>query len=373
MSRISAGQLFQNPNMTDYDTEMWSKDKTSYLYKADIYVYFNILGVIYVLLHSLYLRRMLVQTTAELDKIEISPSDFGLIVRNIPPSVTKDSLKVQIEKQFNDEVKVVYVNLCYDISQMLELDKKVKDLSKQLGFYKLHLKREMKKRRITKKQIKEQPSLIAPPDFKTGLFSSEQLNLRKIDEELKATYKQMEEYGQNLHPGKNEQLFTGVAIAVVEKQSMQTLAIRKGRLQNACCGIGSSGANFTYERAPEPSDVYWENLKISATSRLLRVCGTYFATLIVIGACFGIIWAINDQQKKLAMDNKAAGGTVKFLSFLCSLVIIVTNISLRSVVRFFSILERHETYTAYNLSVAFKLAVVRFVNTAIVPTVVTSL
>jgi hypothetical protein len=32
--------------------------------------------------------------------------------------------------------------------------------------------------------------------------------------------------------------------------------------------------------------------------------------------------------------------------------------------------ERHETYTAYNLSVAFKLALVRFVNTAIVPVAV---
>ena len=43
---------------------------------------------------------------------------------------------------------------------------------------------------------------------------------------------------------------------------------------------------------------------------------------------------------------------------------------LRTVVRYLSIKERHETYTAYNLSVAFKLAIVRFVNTAIVPVVV---
>ena len=61
---------------------------------------------------------------------------------------------------------------------------------------------------------------------------------------------------------------------------------------------------------------------------------------------------------------------MKLLSFVCSFVIVVTNISLRSIVRILSIKERHETYTAYNLSVAFKLAVVRFVNTAIVPTAV---
>jgi hypothetical protein len=43
---------------------------------------------------------------------------------------------------------------------------------------------------------------------------------------------------------------------------------------------------------------------------------------------------------------------------------------LKTVVRFLSAKEMHETYTAYNLSVAFKLAIVRFVNTAIVPVVV---
>jgi hypothetical protein len=43
---------------------------------------------------------------------------------------------------------------------------------------------------------------------------------------------------------------------------------------------------------------------------------------------------------------------------------------LRTVVRYLSVKEKHETYTAYNLSIAFKLALVRFVNTAIVPVVV---
>jgi hypothetical protein len=40
------------------------------------------------------------------------------------------------------------------------------------------------------------------------------------------------------------------------------------------------------------------------------------------------------------------------------------------IVRNLSIKENHETYTAYNLSVAFKLGFVRFINTAIVPTVI---
>jgi len=58
------------------------------------------------------------------------------------------------------------------------------------------------------------------------------------------------------------------------------------------------------------------------------------------------------------------------LSFICSFVIVGVNQSLRTVVRTLSIKEKHETYTAYNLSVAFKLTFVRFINTAIVPCIV---
>jgi len=58
------------------------------------------------------------------------------------------------------------------------------------------------------------------------------------------------------------------------------------------------------------------------------------------------------------------------LSFVCSFVIVITNKLLVNIVRTLSIKEKHETYTEYNLSVAFKLTFCRFINTAIVPVIV---
>jgi hypothetical protein len=129
---------------------------------------------------------------------------------------------------------------------------------------------------------------------------------------------------------------------------------------------------FNFERAPEPSDVYWENLSTTAFWRLVRVGLTYLVTAIIIGICFGILWGINIGKTEVEKRKDIPAGTVKFLSFLCSFVIIATNQSLRLFVRKLSIKENHETYTAYNLSVAFKLGIVRFINTAIVPTVINS-
>jgi ABC-type nitrate/sulfonate/bicarbonate transport system permease component len=50
---------------------------------------------------------------------------------------------------------------------------------------------------------------------------------------------------------------------------------------------------FNFERAPEPSDVYWENLSTTAFWRLIRITLTYLVTAIIIGICFGILYGIN--------------------------------------------------------------------------------
>lgn len=64
--------VFINPYNLTY-TSMYSTDTTSNLFRADIMVYLNIIGAIYVLIHSIFLRRMLVSMSGELDKAEVSP------------------------------------------------------------------------------------------------------------------------------------------------------------------------------------------------------------------------------------------------------------------------------------------------------------
>lgn len=293
------------------------------------------------------------------------------MVRNIPKETTSESLKVQVEKQFNDEVKVAYVNLCYDITEMLALGSKIEEFSKDLAYYKLYLKKEMKTRHLSKKMFLDNTSLVPSPDVKRGLCKSETLDIKTLNTSLTDSFEEMSKYGKNLEPGKNDELFSGIAIVVVETQRMQELILRRGAIQNACCGAGS-GANtgFRYERAPEPSDIYWENLAITNFQRNVRVTLTFIATFILVGACFGILYGISIANDKLQKQDDPNSGKVKFLSFLCSFVVIAINIMLLSVVRILSVKERHETHTGYNLSVAFKLALVRFINTAIVPTVV---
>lgn len=55
------------------------------------------------------------------------------------------------------------------------------------------------------------------------------------------------------------------------------------------------------------------------------------------------------------------------MSILMSMFVVIINGVLSKVIRMFSVYERHRTYTAYNLSVASKLTLALFINTAVIP------
>jgi len=183
---------------------------------ADGLMYLNMLGIGYLLIHTIFMRKNLVKMAAELDHKEVTPSDFALLVRNIPKDMTKEKLKELLEDRFSrGAVKVSYINLCYDITDMVKLNTNITDLIKQKGAYKLHLKKEMKAQGLTKKQIVSNPSAIEPPTYKLGVMKKKTLNLREIESEIKSTQDKIQEYSKKLEPGSEAGLFIGVAVVVV--------------------------------------------------------------------------------------------------------------------------------------------------------------
>lgn len=130
-------------------------------------------------------------------------------------------------------------------------------------------------------------------------------------------------------------------------------------------------------RAPEPTDVYWENLGVTPCTRFGYLILTYLATLLALAVVFAISYGVNRYKTDVENDynrDKLAGNSqlsdlilVRGLSFLTSLIVVISNNILVILIRRFSISERHETYTKYNLSVAFKLTVATFLNSALIP------
>lgn len=53
---------------------------------------------------------------------------------------------------------------------------------------------------------------------------------------------------------------------------------------------------WKFERAPEPTDIYWENLHVSNFSRYCRAVVSYFISFILIVLIFGGIQALKEAQ-----------------------------------------------------------------------------
>jgi hypothetical protein len=59
---------------------------------------------------------------------------------------------------------------------------------------------------------------------------------------------------------------------------------------------------------------------------------TYLASLILIGICFIIIYGINRGRESVG-SHKDIPSIVRVLSIICSIVVTIINIALRTVVR----------------------------------------
>ncbi len=86
-------------------------------------------------------------------------------------------------------MKVAYINYAYNIQDMYECNTKLMILAQQKGMYKLHIKNFMKENKLTKSQMKANPSVTVPPlRIKTGLCGEGKiLSLREIENEIKKT------------------------------------------------------------------------------------------------------------------------------------------------------------------------------------------
>ena len=84
-------------------------------------IYLNCAAIIYLLIHSIFLRRSLVKLNLDLDKGQITASDFAILGRNLPKNITQEVFKQRFESRFKGKgVKIEYVNYTYKIDKFIE-------------------------------------------------------------------------------------------------------------------------------------------------------------------------------------------------------------------------------------------------------------
>lgn len=136
------------------------------------------------------------------------------------------------------------------------------------------------------------------------------------------------------------------------------------------------GERIIVERAAEPGDVYWENLSVTPFQRLKNILLTYTITTILLAFVFGFYYSLHVLKKFLEdeAENKQSENNSNYLSWLVrlvsifnSIIVVLVNLLLHWLIRLLSSYEKHMTYTKFRLSVATKLMIATFVNSAILP------
>ena len=128
--------------------------------------------------------------------------------------------------------------------------------------------------------------------------------------------------------------------------------------------------NVKFEFAPEPEDVFFENLEIRPFNRILRTTLVYILSIFICGVSFVIVVLLNMLQTYVDDKNNSSH---LILLYILSLVItgVTTGIDflLEIILDSLTKIEKQPSWTDYYLSYSVKLTLFSFLNSAVLPLV----
>lgn len=301
----------------------------------------------------------------------ITPSDYTAMLTNLPRVYNVQDLKEFLEVNGRPDgvrCEVVKINMTYRCSQLVAAQRRLEKLKEKLA-------------KAEKLQI--QP--LQPPV--PCLY-----RVRDSVEDYKSQILQVEEQIVALETDRSEG--TGVAFVTfiqdegeiyIEAKSVIKYLDRpevSGTweiIRHVCCPSRSEitknvfcGQKIATKRAPEPSDINWENIGVPKKTIYLRRACTWLATLVVLGTSLLAIFFSSNVKSLLRKVYGPASVSIEdtiaynVLSFLPSILVVIINLVLVFIIKVTSRMEKHSTQTSYNTSVALKQTIAMFLNTAVV-------
>lgn len=314
----------------------------------------------------------------DIDKDMSTPSDYTVYVSNLGKDFTEDEVKDFFcvnGSADGQPADVVKVTITYDISEFVELSRELQELKNSIKYI---------------ENYKQDHGGIEPPPAKICCFKKQSKSLEELRKRTEEVYLKLKRIEDELKPGVGRDLLNGQAFVTFKTQQQARLVRYKwdGEWQNrfwnlffGCCNRKKlplfKGKKIRVKRAPEPNDIFWENLSFSLKKRLSKIAVTVIFTLLCLGASFGLIYGTSYYQDKVynsyESDDDPSNSdivTIRALSIISSVGIVFINMVLGQLIRKTSAYEKHHTLTTYHSSVAIKLTIAQCLNTALIALIV---
>ncbi|CAD7956405.1 unnamed protein product [Amoebophrya sp. A120] len=298
----------------------------------------------------------------ECDLASVYPNDYGLFIRNLPRDECEESkIKEYFEQNAlpgdrNNRCEVVKVIIAWDITMFKQYSDKQAQLGKQ--YFTL----------LQKGAEKDDPKVL---EVKT--------QFEEVTKELKSL-----KAGQNLQG-------SGCAIVVLKHQKDHRAALDKwersiwlkmvhGLSESfpvcACLegfvaymmgtplykNSAGEGHLLKVTRAPNPSDVNWQDLGRGNCESLLQRWQLYSVMGVMIGVCFVCTWLLSEWA-----DDEEGN---MWVNMTTALTVAALNGILLFASRYLTQFEYHETKTSEDGSTTKKMTVAMVINTAIIQFIV---
>mmetsp|Transcript_16475 Transcript_16475/g.29719 ORF Transcript_16475/g.29719 Transcript_16475/m.29719 type:complete len:747 (-) Transcript_16475:3471-5711(-) len=315
-----------------------------------------------ILFHEKYKVRIS-EFARETDFFNVSPSDFTVWVKNLNPNFDLNKLKNFLANSASLGVESV---CCYNIvHDVHELMKDTAELAK--------LETEFLRMKDYKLLYGKLPS--------TGFMGCKKVDLAKTEKELtllRGTVRDLrEKIGESKSVGQVFVTFNKQTEASQVEDAFTVTNLKKAMSRIFFCCYATTGyfedTPIKVVRAPEPSDILWENLQVSYYQKMRARMWTWFVTFVLIAGNLVVLFYLKTAQTQVYDDYKDTDASdrteadlarVQSLSILISLAIIFVNRLIVITVRKLSLREHMHTWTDYNISVCHKLVVAMTLNSA---------
>ena len=123
------------------------------------------------------------------------------------------------------------------------------------------------------------------------------------------------------------------------------------------------------EDAPNPEDIFFENLEFTQQSKIYRVVGINMISILLIAIGFGII--LGFKQLQIIVNKKDYNQIILYIISLCiAIVCSIINIIFEELLDMLTKHEKQSSITNYYLSYSIKLTIFTFLVKGIIPLVV---
>jgi len=302
----------------------------------------NLASVVAVIFFFHYMRFKFRAKVIDVDNRTITPADFTIIIRGVAEDITNEKIADWIESLAtkDNDLEIKKIHRSYDIKEYIKYANKKHSLVKQRDqqMYQKNLRNvqiiqnkiEQVERSID--ELKKHRFIYAPVVFVTFKKASDAEYLH--DQFQKSLLRRLIEYCADI-------------------------------LFNPKSDLGQKRIELS--RAPEPSDVLWENLTFTLRTKFWTRIITRLTTLLAIALGFGVIFLIYWGQNRAIERFGSNSSIVQLVSISASIAILIVNSILSVVIRFFINNEKYSTFTRYSCEITKKLLLAQIFNTAFTP------